>query len=595
MRSHVSAVIVLALCAGGVLAADWARVSPFTKVDIAADTVRVEYDGKMYDLVSIDGLTTEQMLGFCRKTYRDRGEDRFADDLVEVMDAMGKRPADSVKLVLRDAETKQELTIDRAPLTKENRQKVFRTRHAAAIAQAQAAAPAPAAMPPSAMTAGQMTRALDDFQAALEQRWAYLAPSNFDHASMIKAIRERIAKGMTGDQFVLELQKVIARGIDGHAGVVGVERSVQTGFLPFLVEPVGERFVAFDADRTKFLSDGFPYIESIDDRKLSDWLEAAAPFVAKGSPQYLRREELRWLRCIAFLREQLGAKKDAKLTVGLASADGTQHKTVTLDLAQRSPVYGVWPREDYKPRLPAGVSFIRIAEMNDDAAKLLDSALTASVNAKGLIIDVRDNGGGSRDALRTLAARLMKPNDAPRVVNVAVARGAKPDAEKMASRFLYPESSPRWTDAERAAVAKIKETFHPEWPPPRELYSDYHYMVLSPGDGKSAFTRPIVILMNSKCFSATDIFLMSTKGMPNVTLLGAPSGGGSSNPTTIKLADSPITVRLGTMISFQHDGRLLDTHGVEPDVAVDPVPEFFTGGRDNQIEQAAALILKHSD
>jgi len=40
----------------------------------------------------------------------------------------------------------------------------------------------------------------------------------------------------------------------------------------------------------------------------------------------------------------------------------------------------------------------------------------------------------------------------------------------------------------------------------------------------------------------------------------------------------------------QPDGRLLDTHGVEPDVVVEPAPEFFIGGKDNQLEAAVQLL-----
>ena len=44
------------------------------------------------------------------------------------------------------------------------------------------------------------------------------------------------------------------------------------------------------------------------------------------------------------------------------------------------------------------------------------------------------------------------------------------------------------------------------------------------------------------------------------------------------------------MVSFQRDGKLFDGNGVEPDVLVEVVPEYFIRGRDNVIEKALDLI-----
>ena len=108
-------------------------------------------------------------------------------------------------------------------------------------------------------------------------------------------------------------------------------------------------------------------------------------------------------------------------------------------------------------------------------------------------------------------------------------------------------------------------------------------MVLSPGmAAENCFDRPVVVLMNGNCFSATDVFLSGLKGLPNVTLVGTASGGGR------------IRVRLGTMISFQSDGRMFDTHGVEPDVRVEPTPESFIVGQDSQLQRGVRVIEDQS-
>jgi len=107
----------------------WARLSPFTAVRVSGDEAEVEFDGQRYQLLSIDDLPTKEILDGARKHYADHWEKRFVEDLVEVMDAMGHRPGATVKLVLRDLRSGAFTTFDRAPMTAENREKVYIARY----------------------------------------------------------------------------------------------------------------------------------------------------------------------------------------------------------------------------------------------------------------------------------------------------------------------------------------------------------------------------------------------------------------------------------------------------------------------------------
>jgi C-terminal processing protease CtpA/Prc len=214
---------------------------------------------------------------------------------------------------------------------------------------------------------------------------------------------------------------------------------------------------------------------------------------------------------------------------------------------------------------------------------------------RGLVVDVRGNGGGSREGLRSLFSYLSAPGDAPRVVNCAGYRlFDKHGVNHLANRFLYRESAGSWSDAEREAIKAFKTSFRPRWTPPRAHFSDWHYMVLTRLDHPTVFhyKSPVVVLMDSKCFSATDIFLAALKGWRNVTLLGTPSSGGSARARTVRLRGSSLSVRLGTMVSFRPDGELFDGNGVEPDVHLEPSPEYFVGGRDNVLEEARRRLTQ---
>ena len=108
--------------------APFAKLSPFTEVACDEDKALVTFSGKRYELVSIDGLATKQILDFCRKTYSVRWEKRFAEDLVEVMSGMGEKVGSSVNLVLKELDTNKAITIPHAPMTADNRRAVRESR-----------------------------------------------------------------------------------------------------------------------------------------------------------------------------------------------------------------------------------------------------------------------------------------------------------------------------------------------------------------------------------------------------------------------------------------------------------------------------------
>jgi hypothetical protein len=487
-----------------------------------------------------------------------------------------------VQLVLRDPSTGTEKTRDNVPMTEENREAIMRSKRAAE--------PPPPSI--GVLEPEQLHRALADFKAAVDERWSYRQANQADFASAVDALRKRIDAGISPGDLGIELQKIIALGIDGHAEVSGYVLPSQ-GYLPFLVEPDGQRFVAFRSDRTGFLADGFPYLTKIDGKAVADWCEAAAVLVPKGSPQYVRWQCLRLLRDLDYLRGVLGVRESNSVQVELVAANGKDRKTATLPVAKRPPAYGRWPRAG-SALLDGKIGYLRLPEM--DAATSVQEIkkwMPEFRNTAGLVVDVRDNGGGSRDALLLLYSYLAAPGDTPRVVSSAAYRlHEQHKADHLAPRFMYRADAKEWAEEERRAIGQFVKTFSPEWQPPKGEFSDWHYLVLSRVDNPDVYqyTKPVVVLMNAKCFSATDIFLAGLNGMTNVTLLGSPSGGGSARSQRVVLGETPLTLRIGSMASFQADGKLFDGHGVHPDVLVEPAPEYYIGGEDSMLTEALKWI-----
>jgi C-terminal processing protease CtpA/Prc len=227
-----------------------------------------------------------------------------------------------------------------------------------------------------------------------------------------------------------------------------------------------------------------------------------------------------------------------------------------------------------------------VAEIKQWMPKFRDTA--------GLIVDVRDNDGGDREALRLLYSYLAAPDAPPRVFTAAAYRlhNAHKENHLGGDHRMYLAGAKEWTPKERQAVAEFAKTFTPGWELPKGQFSNWHYMALSRLNDPDVYhyDKPVIVLLNGKSFSATDIFLSGLKGMKDILLLGTPSSGGSAASEEIDLGGTPLRVRIGSMVSFQADGTLFDGHGVRPDVLVEPVPEYYIGGRDNGIEEALRRI-----
>jgi len=450
---------------------------------------------------------------------------------------------------------------------------------------------------------------LDELEWLLENRYSYFHLKGVDYRSALDSIRCSLGDGINRSIFGYQLSKFIALFGDGHSSAASSSvrlRSFCSSFPPFLVEESAGRLVAFKPNRSDFVDPNFPFLRAIDGVSMDKWLEVADLTVAEGSPQFVRYNTIRNLRYIEALRKELGLSKSETLEVQLESADGLSSRQLVLPLVKEGPIYGFWPRledeitsrEDIRPEsrvLQSNIGYLRIVVMSAEP-KFLDDLVEAMGRFRktdSLIIDIRTNGGGSRAPLRVLLPFFMAQNDPPRIVNVAAYRlGTKNTKEDFEARYLYPASSSRWSKAERGIINRFAETFEPEWTPPKNQFSQWHYFVISPikDERYYHYEKPVVILMDSGNFSACDIFLGGFKSWKNVALMGQPSGGGSGCRKEYLLSNSDIRIHLSRMVSFRPNGQLYDGNGIQPDIVIESVPTDFIGKTDTVLDTAIKYI-----
>jgi tricorn protease len=191
-------------------------------------------------------------------------------------------------------------------------------------------------------------------------------------------------------------------------------------------------------------------------------------------------------------------------------------------------------------RLSGGrLGYIHIAAMDQASLDVYERDLYAQAHGKdGLIIDVRNNGGGST-ADRLLASIMVTPHA------YTVPRGADPS-----KKWHYP--------VDRLFIQR--------------------------------YSLPINMLCNEKSFSNAEITSHAFKTLKRGTLVGTQTYGGVISTGSDSLVDGT-TVRTPFRGWYLPDGTDMEMNGAMPDIVVPQTPEDESSGKDTQLETAVADLM----
>ena len=456
----------------------------------------------------------------------------------------------------------------------------------------------------SQIGAAQYLSDLDEFERRLLDQSSYLTRRDFDYQTALKEFRRSIRDDMQLSEFVSGLQKLVMEIGDCHARVSSNAWPPSGGFLPFRPADTDRGVAALALHRDEPLDPECPYLDSIDGIPLAKWMAAAARYVPRGSPQLVRRHCVHWLGRAEVVRTELGLPAKETVLVGLRSADGTKKLEKRLRLTgQGYAVAQVRLKQTCK--LDGNLGYLRLARMDERLVASTVDHIRSFRDTAGLVIDVRDNGGGTYHILRAIYGYFVPDDAEPYVTNIAAYR-LSPQFPKnhIEYRPTYRADWDGWSDAEREAIRKAAAVFRPEWQPPQGKFSEWHYMVLSRARSKELdrrenqdlfhYRQPVVVLCNAGSFSATDGFLSAFADLPQVTLVGESSGGGSGATRHFTLSNTGVTVALSSMASFRANGKLFDGNGVEVNVPVKPTLEDFVQGTDSVLQRGIALLVEKS-
>ena len=588
------ALALILVCLSSATAQRYAKLAPFDGLRWNGDEPEVMVDETWYRLVAIDGTKQTEILAFCKKTWRGRWQKRFSEDLVEVLSRMGHPPGKTVDLGVRELSGGGKKTLRGVAMTEARRKELW-------AANQREEGRSQGLGPPRSLTRAQVEKDVERLAWRVEHAYSYRDLLGVDWRGELAALRLKLVGARADPHAPVEVMKFLARFGDGHTRVGGSARILPPGFLPVLLAPLGDRVVALRPGGGGPAVPGNPYVKSIDGVPVDRWIGGAMSIVPVGHAEFMRRVATERAHFVAFVRAELNLQvKDAsRVSIELTDASGTKSVKMSRPLAGRPPI--ARPSSTPAQRVLEGnVGYIQIPSMasGESFRRWLHRSMGAVKDTAGLVIDVRGNGGGSREALRVLLPYFMAKNDPPHVANVGAYRlgeGDDPvDPEGfLDNRYLWPAGHVGWSDAARGAIAKVAATFKPDWKLPAGCFSAWHYMVLErTPDTAFHYDRPLIILLDTGCFSATDIFLGGFSGHRNVTLLGTRSGGGSGRSRSEALPNSGLTVRMSTMASFRPNGQRYDGKGIAPDVEMGPILSDLLGSTDSVLDAAVKRLSR---
>jgi tricorn protease len=239
--------------------------------------------------------------------------------------------------------------------------------------------------------------------------------------------------------------------------------------------------------------------------------------------------------------EVLNGPAERDVVLRVKSAAGVE-RDVTLRpipwARARELLYEQWIKDNRRAVEKASdgtLGYLHISAMSEESFHRFQEELFAAGAGKdGLVIDVRENGGGS--TTDHLLTALTQPSHA-----ITVPRGGAPG---------YPQD--------------------------RIVYATWN--------------KPIVVLCNQNSYSNAEIFSHAIKTLKRGQVVGVPTAGGVISTGAVKIMD------VGTLrLPFRGwylpgDGQDMELNGAVPDHVLWPAPGDLPRGVDAQLEKAIEVL-----
>ncbi len=385
---------------------------------------------------------------------------------------------------------------------------------------------------------------------ALAIHYPYFEQKGIDWEEMRERYAPRVAAAAGDDQAYFALvREMLAELNDAHTALVA-PRPVERYLLGFAREIEGQAVVTWVRDdiaapglergAVVLARDGLPVVE---------YLETLAPWLRSGSTRRQQRQN-------AF-SALLSVAAGETFTLEYLDPQDNRHKAVLTGAPPAAPASGSEIKESKTgpggpiitgKLLDSGIGLIKIptfgAGSGADLVAQFDAALDSLRGVPGLIIDLRQNGGGSTLISDQIAGRLL------------------------AEPFVYGKE------------------YYTVPLPVRGWARTYRYRVKPRGE---TYTGPVALLTDVFTMSTAENFVVALKDAQRAVLVGRPTAGSSGNPLYFAMRGGG--ARFSTGDFRRNDGTPIEGVGLQPHIPVELTRNGVIRGEDPDIAAAENYLL----
>jgi carboxyl-terminal processing protease len=224
--------------------------------------------------------------------------------------------------------------------------------------------------------------------------------------------------------------------------------------------------------------------------------------------------------------------------------------------------------------LDNNVALISVSVFGDKTTEQLDGALkdARDAGATGIVLDLRNNGGGWVQAAQEMIGRFVDPARGPALLE-------DKDHGAQARALLHPPTPGPGTPT---AVAASPTTATLDTTGAKQ-----DAIVAPKGDGPTYYDLPLVVLVNGGTASASEIVVGALQDYGRARVVGTLTFGKGSIQAVHEFKDGS-SARITIAQWLTPKGRVIQKIGLHPDIVVEN-PE---GGDDTQLAQAIAALKR---
>lgn len=361
------------------------------------------------------------------------------------------------------------------------------------------------------------------------------------------------------------LQMFCARLRDGHTDVympneLAEEVAARPAISTRLVE---NRVIIIRLLDEKLKSEGLAIgqevveIDGVPVKKYAD--EMVLPFIGESTPQSYETHVYQYFLFNGAI------SKPVELTI--RDVKGNVFKKTLPRLKWQDLNKLVAPRQPFEmSMLPNNVAHVKVNSMadGDKADELFAQKFPEISRADALILDLRDNGGGSSGiGYRILSFLIDKPFK----------------QSKWFTREYHPTFR-AWGRADKTFGDANAFEFNLET------------IKKMRGENTQPFLKPVIVLSSPRTFSAAEDFLVAFKPLKRGLIIGEPSGGSTGQPLVISLPGGG-SARICSKHDTFADGTAFVGVGVMPDILAKPKVSDFVENKDSVLEFALQQLKKN--